>query len=175
MFFIFLQKTCRKHEWWGTGVFICLERGADLHMAQLMPLPLTVCCFSKILIGFTFLVPTHWGSPGQEAVKCVCVCVCACARVRVCARARVRACVRACVCVCVCRKHVFGVFYSWMFLKSFFEHLYVKNRHTLDANWQSIVGGVNYKMFYCFCVSSLKFHCQLQIVCTYAQHYYYVP
>ena len=33
---------------------ICLERGADLHMAQLMPLPLTVSCFSKILIGFTF-------------------------------------------------------------------------------------------------------------------------
>jgi len=34
-----------------------LERGADLHMAQLMPLPLTVSCFSKIQIGFTFLVP----------------------------------------------------------------------------------------------------------------------
>ena len=33
---------------------ICLERGADLHMAQLMPLPLTVSCFSKIQIGFTF-------------------------------------------------------------------------------------------------------------------------
>ena len=36
---------------------ICLERGADLHMAQLMPLQLTVSCFSKIQIGFTFLVP----------------------------------------------------------------------------------------------------------------------
>jgi len=36
---------------------ICLERGADLHMAQLMPLPLTVSRFSKIQIGFTFLVP----------------------------------------------------------------------------------------------------------------------
>jgi len=48
---------------------ICLERGADLHMAELMPLPLTVCCFSKIQIGFTFLVPTHPGSPGQRAVK----------------------------------------------------------------------------------------------------------
>ena len=34
-------------EWWGTGMVICLERGADLHMAQLMPLPLTVSCFSK--------------------------------------------------------------------------------------------------------------------------------
>ena len=38
---------------------ICLERGADLHMVQLMLLPLTVSCFSKIQVGFTFLVPTH--------------------------------------------------------------------------------------------------------------------
>jgi len=53
---------------------ICLERGADLHMAQLMPLPLTVSCFSKIQIGFTFLVPAHLGSPGEMAVKRVCVC-----------------------------------------------------------------------------------------------------
>ena len=52
---------------------ICLEQGADLHMAQLMPLPLTVSCFSKIQIGFTFLVPAHPGSPGQRAVKRVCV------------------------------------------------------------------------------------------------------
>ena len=44
---------------------ICLERGADLHMAQLMPLPLTVSCFSKIQIGFAFLVPAHLGSPGK--------------------------------------------------------------------------------------------------------------
>jgi len=70
---------------------ICLERGADLHIAQLMPLPLTVSCFSKIQIGFAFLVPAHLGSPGKRAVKGVCVCVCVC----------VRACVRACVCVCV--------------------------------------------------------------------------
>ena len=60
-------------EWWGAGVVICLERGADLHTAQLMPLPLTVSCFSKIQIGFTFLVPAHMGSPGQTAVKHVCV------------------------------------------------------------------------------------------------------
>ena len=58
-----------KTEWWGTGVVICLERGADLHMAQLMPLPLTVCCFSKIQIGFTFLVLAYPGCPGKEAVK----------------------------------------------------------------------------------------------------------
>jgi len=67
----------KKTEWWGAGVVICLERGADLHMAQLMPLPLTVSCFSKIQIGFTFLVPPHPGSTGQRAVKRVCVCVCA--------------------------------------------------------------------------------------------------
>ena len=48
---------------------ICLERGADLHMAQLMPLPLTVSCSSKIQIGFTFLVPAYPGYPGKEAVK----------------------------------------------------------------------------------------------------------
>ena len=52
---------------------ICLERDADLHMAQLMPLPLTVSCFSKIQIGFTFMVLAHPGSPGQRAVKRVCV------------------------------------------------------------------------------------------------------
>jgi len=52
---------------------ICLEQGADLHMAQLMPLPLTVSCFSKIQIGFAFLVPAHPGSTGQRAVKRVCV------------------------------------------------------------------------------------------------------
>ena len=47
-----------------------------LAYAQLMPLPLTVSCFSKIQIGFTFLVPAHPGSPGHRAVKRVCVCVC---------------------------------------------------------------------------------------------------
>jgi len=50
---------------------ICLERGADLHMSQLMPLPLTVSCFSKIQTGFTFLVPAHLGGPGKRAVKWV--------------------------------------------------------------------------------------------------------
>jgi len=69
----------------GYGVVISLERGADLHMFQLMPLPLTVSCFSKIQIGFAFLVPAHLGSPGKMAVKRVCVCVTA----------------WLCVCVCV--------------------------------------------------------------------------
>ena len=64
---------CKKTEWWGAGMVICLERGADLHMAaimaQLMPLLLTVSCSSKIQVGFTFLVPAYPGCPGKEAVK----------------------------------------------------------------------------------------------------------
>ena len=54
---------------------ICLERGADLHTAQLMPLSLTVSCFSEIQIDFTFLVLAHPGSPRKRAVKQVCVCI----------------------------------------------------------------------------------------------------
>ena len=54
---------------------ICLELGADLHMAQLMPLPLMVYCFSKIQIGFTFLALAHLDSPRKRAIKRVCVCV----------------------------------------------------------------------------------------------------
>jgi len=60
---------CKKLVWWAAGMVICLEQGADLHVAQLMPLPLTISCFSKIVIGFTFLA--HPGSPGQRAVKWV--------------------------------------------------------------------------------------------------------
>jgi len=63
---------CKKTERWGAGMVICLERDADLHTAQLMPLPLTVSCCSKIQIGFTFLVPDHPGSPGQRTIKRVC-------------------------------------------------------------------------------------------------------
>ena len=66
----------KNFEWWGTGMVICLERGADLHVAVLMSLPLTVSCFSKIQIGFTLLVPAHPGSPGKGPLNgCVCVCV----------------------------------------------------------------------------------------------------
>jgi len=54
-----------KNEWWGAGVVICLEQGADLHMAQLMPLPLTVSCSSKIQIGFTdWFYLSGYGLPG---------------------------------------------------------------------------------------------------------------
>ena len=67
-----------KTEWLGASMVICLEQGADLHVAQLMPLPLTVTYFSKIQIGFTFLVLAHLGCPGQRAVKRVCVCVTLC-------------------------------------------------------------------------------------------------
>jgi len=64
-------------EWWGAGMAICLELGTDLHMAQLMPLPLAVSCFSKNQIGFTFVIPAHPDSPRQRAarhIKQVCVC-----------------------------------------------------------------------------------------------------
>ena len=56
---------CKKHEWWDAGVVICQERGADLHTARLMPLPLTVSCFSEIQIGFTFLVLAYPGIPDK--------------------------------------------------------------------------------------------------------------
>ena len=56
----------------GVGVVVCLKQGAELHIAQLMPLPLTVSCFRRIQIGFTLLIPAHLGSPGQRAVKQVC-------------------------------------------------------------------------------------------------------
>ena len=72
-----ILKRASINEWWGAGVVICLERYEDLHTAQLMPLPLTVSCFSKIRIRFTFLVLAHPGSPGHGAVKRVCVWVCA--------------------------------------------------------------------------------------------------
>ena len=66
---------CKKTERWGAGMVICLELGADLHMARLMPLTLTVSCFSKIQIGFTFLVLAYPGSPGKGPFNgCVCVC-----------------------------------------------------------------------------------------------------
>jgi len=72
-----------KTEWWGAGMVICLGPCADLRMAQLMPLPLTISCFSKIQLGFTFMVQAHLGNPGKRAIKRVCVC----------------ACVRGCVCM----------------------------------------------------------------------------
>jgi len=126
----------KKHEWWGAGMVICLERNADLHMAQLMPMPLTVSCFSKVQIGFTFLVLAHPGSPGQRAVKRVCVCVyiyiklntgCKCTVVLIIFKASIKmcafffyrpsygpcsimflTCLFVCLCVCVHTTCVFG-------------------------------------------------------------------
>jgi len=53
---------------------ICLQRGADLHMAQLMSVPLTVFYFSEIQIRFIFLVLAHLGSSRKGWLD-VCVCV----------------------------------------------------------------------------------------------------
>jgi len=54
---------CKKLEWWDAGIVICLEQGADLHMALQMPLPLTVSCFSKIQIGLPFWYRLTWVPP----------------------------------------------------------------------------------------------------------------
>ena len=67
---------CKKTEWWGAGVVICLELGAYLHVAQLMPLPLTISCFSE-----SRLVLPFWYRLTRVVLEkgplngCVCVCV----------------------------------------------------------------------------------------------------
>ena len=66
------RKGIRPVKNWVMGCWHGLERGADLHMSQRMPLPLTVSRFSKVQIGFTFLVLFHPGGPEQRAVKRVC-------------------------------------------------------------------------------------------------------
>ena len=67
---------CKKTEWWGVGVVICLEQGANLHMAQLMPLLLTVSCFSKIQIGLPFWYWLTWVVLDKRPLNgCVCVCM----------------------------------------------------------------------------------------------------
>ena len=52
----------------------CLQRLADMHMAQLMPLPLTVSCFSKIQIGLPFWYRLTWVVPDKGPLN-VCACV----------------------------------------------------------------------------------------------------
>jgi len=59
------RKGIRPVKNWSDGALAWLS---DLHVAQLMPLPRTVSCFSKIQPGFTFLVPAYPGSPGKRAV-----------------------------------------------------------------------------------------------------------
>jgi len=69
------RKGIRPIKNWLVGCWRGYLCGADLHMAQLMPLPLTVSCSSKIQIGFAFLVRAHPGSPGKGPLNgCVCVC-----------------------------------------------------------------------------------------------------
>jgi len=64
---------CKKTDWWGAGMVICLERGVDLHMAELMPLPLTVSRFSKIHIGLPFWYRLTWVVPDKGPLTGVCV------------------------------------------------------------------------------------------------------
>ena len=72
------HQACKKPSGgWDAGMDICLERGADLHMAQLMPLPLTVSCFSKIQTGLPFWYWLTRVVPEKGPLNgCVCVCVC---------------------------------------------------------------------------------------------------
>jgi len=66
---------CKKLEWWGVGLVIYLERCADLHTAQLMPLPLAVSCFSKSQIDFTFWYRPTWVVLDKGPLNgCMCVC-----------------------------------------------------------------------------------------------------
>jgi len=66
---------CKKTKRWGAGVVICLEQVADWHMAQLMPLPLTVSCFSKIQIGLPFWYRLTRAVPDNGPLNgYVCVC-----------------------------------------------------------------------------------------------------
>ena len=90
---------------WGAGVVICLERGANLHIAQLMPLLLTVSCFSKIQIGLPFWYRLTRVVPEKGPLNiCVCLCVCVCVYVCVC----------VCVCVCFCLEDCLDVLLLWL-------------------------------------------------------------
>ena len=69
-------RSVKKTEWWGAGMVVCLERGADLHMAQLMPLPLTVSCFSEVQIGLPFWYWLTWVDLDKGPLnRCMCLCV----------------------------------------------------------------------------------------------------
>jgi len=71
---------CKKTEWWDAGMVVCLGQGADLHMAQLMPMPLTVSCSSKSRLVLPLQCRLTWVVPdkvrvGRKTVVRVCVCV----------------------------------------------------------------------------------------------------
>ena len=72
---------------------ICLERGEDLHVAQLMPLPLTVSCFSKVQMVLPFWYRLTRVVPEKGPLNgCMCMCMCVCVCVCVCVSARGSAC-----------------------------------------------------------------------------------
>ena len=67
----------RKNEWWSAGVVIRLVQGADLHMLQLMPLPLTISCFSKSRLVFPFWYQLTWVVLDKGPLNgCCCCCYC---------------------------------------------------------------------------------------------------
>ena len=69
------HSVCKKTDWWGAGMVICLRWGADLRMAQLTPLPLTVSCFSKCRLVLPFWYRLTWVVPDKGPLSgCVCVC-----------------------------------------------------------------------------------------------------
>jgi len=91
---------CKKTERWGVGMVICLERGADLHMAQLIPLPSLSLASVKSRSVLPFWYRLTRVVPDKGPLNSVCVCVC----VRACVRACERASERVCVCVCKIRQ-----------------------------------------------------------------------
>ena len=63
---------CKKTEWWGAGMVICLELDADLHMAQWMPRPLATLK-SRLVLHFWYRLTRV--VPEKEPLNwCVCVC-----------------------------------------------------------------------------------------------------
>ena len=74
---------CKKTEWWDSDVVICQGRGADFHIAQLMPLPLTISCSSKSRLVLPFVVLPFWYlltrvvpdkfQKSSKMIVCVCV------------------------------------------------------------------------------------------------------
>jgi len=127
---------------------ICLERGADLHMAQLMPLPLTVSLLQQNPDWFSFLIPAHPGSPEKGPLN-VCVCV--------------HACVRACVSVCVC-VHVYWSTICWLLRWSIVEH------RRVNAIFCAVIDRVLEGMVQLVRVSwttsnSLYFFCMCKYIC----------
>jgi len=63
-----------KSDWWGSGVLICLVQGADLHMAQLMPLPIIVFCSSKSRLVLPFWYWFTLVVPGKAPLNGCCCC-----------------------------------------------------------------------------------------------------